>query len=77
VGPLDIVFSIDTLGQTGPQRRTHNIIEEESAVDQHDETDDLEPFEGLPAKGKRDEPNEQSTAGVDGTTRGSRHGASD
>lgn len=55
-----------TTGETGFERRTNDIVEQECTVNKASETDDLKPFERFPAQSQRDEPNEKSAAGVDG-----------
>lgn len=51
--------------ETSLQRGLHNIIEQESSVDEKPETNDLEPFERLPAQAEGDEPDEEGATGVD------------
>ena len=47
------------------ERRSNDVVEQERAVDEHRESDDLEPLEGFPAETKRNEPDEERAAGVD------------
>lgn len=47
-------------------RRTNEIVEQERAVHQQGKTENLKPLEGLPAEAKRDNPDEESAAGIDG-----------
>lgn len=63
--------------QVGPERRPDDIIEEERAVDKQCKAGHLQPLEGLPAKAKRDDPDEKSTTCVDSCTGGCRDGTSD
>lgn len=59
------------------QRRPHNVVEEERAVDEQREADDLQPLEGFPAQAQRDDPDEEGSAGVDCGARGGADGARD
>lgn len=61
--------------QTDPQRRPHNIIEQERAVNQQREAKDLQPFERLPPQRQRHQPDEQRAARVDGRARRGADGA--
>lgn len=63
--------------QASLDRRTDNVIEHKGSIDKKRETDNLEPFEGLPAESKRDNPNEERAAGVNCATRGSGDSAGD
>ena len=58
------------------ERRAYKIVEYECAVHKQCETEDLQPFECLPAQTQRDDPDEERTAGIDGRARRSGDGAS-
>lgn len=55
-------------GETGLQGRTDDIVEQECTVNEASKTDNLKPFERFPAQPQRDEPDEQSAAGINGAT---------
>jgi hypothetical protein len=52
-----------------------DIVEKKCTVNEACKTNDLKPFERLPAQSQRDEPDEQSAAGVDGAAGCSGDGA--
>jgi hypothetical protein len=47
------------------QRRSNESVEQKSSVDQEQETEDLQPFEGFPAEKEGDYPDKQGSTGVD------------
>lgn len=51
--------------------RLDDAVEQEGEVDEKGKTNNLEPLERLPPEAKRDNPNEQGTASVDGRPGGS------
>lgn len=59
------------------ERRLDQSIEKESEVHQQSETHNLEPLECLPTKSQRHHPDEQSSASVDGGSRGCTDGSGD
>lgn len=65
------------LGLEELKGRRNDAVEDESEVHQQDESDNLKPLERLPAEAKRDNPNKECTASVDGRPRGSADGARD
>lgn len=66
---LDGVLGEERLGlalDTGLQRRPDEVVEEERAVYEQGKAKDLQPFERLPAETKRDDPDEERAASIDG-----------
>jgi hypothetical protein len=61
----------------GLDRRPDQIVEQERAVYQERESENLQPLECLPAQAKRHHPDEQRAAGVDSRARSCRDGARD
>jgi hypothetical protein len=61
----------------GLDRRPDQIVEQERAVYQQRESENLQPLECLPAQAKRHHPDEQRAAGVDSRARSCRDGARD
>ena len=57
--------------------RPDQVVEQKRSVYQESKTHNLQPLEGLPAKTKRHNPNEQCTARVDGGARRGGDGTSD
>lgn len=57
--------------------RLDDAVEDKGGVDEEAETYNLQPLEAFPAKTKRDDPDEQGSAGVDGGARGGADGAGD
>ena len=60
---------------TALHRRPDQIVEQERAVHKQRESKHLQPLEGLPAKTKRYNPNEEGSASIDGRAGRRRDGA--
>ncbi|KAB8343242.1 hypothetical protein FH972_022832 [Carpinus fangiana] len=56
-------------------RRLDDVVEQECAVHEQREADDLQPLEALPAKAQTDDPDEERAAGVDGAAACGAHAA--
>jgi hypothetical protein len=63
--------------QESDGRRSYYLVEDRRAIYEQCKAKDLEPFERLPAKSKRDNPDEKCPAGINGTARGSGNAAGD
>lgn len=55
--------------QTGGKWGSYNLVKQERAIHKESEADDLEPFECLPSKSERYDPDEERAAGIYGAAR--------
>lgn len=78
--PSSFVTESNCLSLSSKKRyrgRLHHVVEDGGSVYKQDEARHLEPFESLPSETKADQPNEESSASVDGTSCSSRDDAGD
>ena len=68
LGKQDLALALASR-QTSLEWRPNDIVEQESAVNEQREADDLEPLERLPAETQRDQPDKEGTGGVDCASR--------
>lgn len=68
--PSSFVTERDSLSLSSKKRycgRLHDVVEDGGSVYEQNKARYLEPFKGLPSESKADQPNEKSSASVDGT----------
>jgi hypothetical protein len=58
--------TLATSTEKGQSWRAHNVVKQESSVNEQNEAQNLQPFERLPSKAERDDPDSQRSASVDG-----------